>query len=521
MRGASTPTTNNALQVVPQPMPGEMDYAWRRWSLEQRPNLARYRDLPIVSGSATYDEAGALIRAMRTLESGQFWEVALLADAFGFDDRIDGVLQTRVDALTSLPLNITARAGRQGDPASVAAAAAVTANWSRWFPGPEVKKLLRWGLLLRVGVGELLWSTGDDGRTWEPRLKTWDPRYLYWRWDTRSFWLITADGQVEVVPGDGHWILYCPDGYARGWMRGLIRSLAFLYMARRWAWRDWNRHSEIHGQPIKKAIVPTNAEPEDKESFRRDLENLASEGLVVVPDDGDGRKFDFTLVEAASQGWECFSKLIDKVDECVAVNVLGQNLSTSAKTGGSYALGEVQDRIRLDRLESDGNSLGDCLSSQAIEPWAHYNHGDREIAPLVGWSTKAPEDREKVAKTWQSLGVGLQELHDAGIHPDLDEVARRQLIPTTEETDGEDGDSGGAPRYKSLTGPQVTALTAVLVAVGTGALPKETAVQLIVTSFPANFSEDEARKMVDPIKPTVPAAPLAPAPVPAPPQLPP
>lgn len=407
--------------------PTAHDYLWERARLGTAPSRVHYRDLPIVSGRS-FDEVGEVRHALQDLEQGQFYSPAQLCDALGADDRISGVLQTRVDALCSLPLELSGRTSKRK---AAKLAARAQDEWGAWFPDAELKRLLRWGLLLRLGIGELLWDT-READYWEPRLKVWDPRHAYWRWDTRSFWLITADGPVEVTPGDGHWVLYAPDGYARGWANGLVRSLALLFLIRRWATRDWARYSEVHGLPIKKAVVPADAKAEDKEAFENDLRTLGGEGIIRVAKDEQGLGFDIALVEAASQSWQGFERLIAKCDECIAIDVLGQNLTTSIGGGGSYAAANVHDRIRLDRLESDAKSLGDCLAEQVMVPWAVYNWGEEKLAPRVRWSTKAPEDRASTAVTLNSLGDALNKLKSAGINVDLVEIAKQFRIPVVE-----------------------------------------------------------------------------------------
>ncbi len=426
--GAATKATKNQIEhdyISDPPEPG------------RKPVTARFRDLPIV-GSTSFDDVDSVRAALSQFELGQFWQSAQLVDAFGVDDRITGVVQTRLDALFGLPLEISGR--RTGKkPTKIAARA--QREWQSWFADAELKKLLKWALYLRVGVGELIWDT-TDGSYWSPRFKAWDPRYLFWRWDTRTFWLVTMDGPVEVTPGDGHWIIYAPDGYARGWMSGYIRSLCLLFMIRRWAVRDWARYSEVHGLPIKKAKVPAGLPPEDKEAFLSDLETLGSEGLVRLAVDEQGRGFDLELLEAASNSHEGFRQLQEKCDECIAVDVLGQNLTTSVKGGGSYAAANVHDRIRLDRVEADSKSLGECLSEQALLPWAVYNFGDRELAPRVRWSTKIEEQRSVTAETWGKAGDALSKLAKArqtlkdgkrvGLNIDLEAVAATFRVPLVE-----------------------------------------------------------------------------------------
>jgi phage gp29-like protein len=151
-----------------------------------------------------------------------------------------------------------------------------------------------------------------------------------------------------------------------------------------------------------------------------------------VAKDEQGLGFDIALVEAASQSWQGFERLIAKCDECIAIDVLGQNLTTSVGGGGSYAAANVHDRIRLDRLESDAKSLGDCLAEQVMVPWAVYNWADEQLAPRVSWSTKAPGERGVSAKTLNDLGDALTKLRSAGLNVDLVEVAKQFRIPVVE-----------------------------------------------------------------------------------------
>ncbi len=215
-------------------------------------------------------------------------------------------------------------------------------------------------------------------------------------------------------------------------MNGLVRSLALLFLIRRWATRDWARYSEVHGLPLKKAIVPADAKAEDKEAFERDLRTLGGEGIIRVAKDEQGFGFDLALVEAASQSWQGFQRLIEKCDECIAVDVLGQNLTTAVSKGGSYAAANVHDRIRIDRLESDAKSLGDCLADQVMVPWAVYNFGDEKLAPRVSWSTRATDERSVTAKTLNDLGDALSKLRNAGLNVDLVQVATTFRVPLVE-----------------------------------------------------------------------------------------
>lgn len=416
--------------VTPKPLTDERDYLWERAKLGTSPQRVHYRDLPIVGTGGSFNEVGAVKSALAQLASGQFLAAAQLCDDFSGDDRIGALLETRIEALASLPVEVEAstRSSDKGEAQDIATR--VESEWSTWFSNAEVKRLHEWGLNLGFGIGELLWDTTSPGY-WAPRLKTWDLRYCSWRWDTRSFWMTTMDGQVEVRPGDGHWVVYAPHGYTRPWMRGLVRPFALPYMTRHWTQRDWARWCEVHGLPIRVGIVPVDAEPAAKDSFIHDLLYIGGEAVIRAEQDETTKtKYDVKLVEAASQSWEGFQRLLEKCDENLAIRVLGQNLTTSVKGGGSYGAADVHDRIRRDRVESDAKSLGACLTEQAVRPWCVYNYaGGEDLVPRATWSTRPPEDRAAAAKTLNDLGAAVVKLKDAGFPVDLEALAKQFRVP--------------------------------------------------------------------------------------------
>jgi hypothetical protein len=361
------------------------------------------RDLPVVLFT-DWDTVGRVKSALASMEQGYFAAAASIAESMGRDDRIVGVMATRVNALRGLPLvHEPAGDGRRG--ASVAKA--LEKDWKKLFPKAQTSALLRWGIYLGVGLGELVWYDKDGKYRPTPRLKVWHPQFVTYRWDTRTYWVTTADGLIEVTPGDGHWILYTPFGEERGWVHGLVRSLSIPWLVRQWAIRDWARNSEIHGQPIKKAIIPEAGTDEDKDRFVEEVAGLGSESTIRLVQ-GSDTKFDVQLLEAMGQSWEGFESLADKMESSIAITVLGQNLTTEVKSG-SLAASKTHDRIRQDVLESDAESLMECLREQGVMPWAAANYGDPELAPESAWQTDPPEDLGTKATALNTMGSALNQ----------------------------------------------------------------------------------------------------------------
>lgn len=402
------------------------------------PDKHRYRDLPVSSFADDFDLVTSVRETLRLFESGQFQRPAELADVMTRDDRVNGVLSTRVNALLGrkvslAPANDSAKAKEVCD--------ALEPLWERMFPLDQLAALQRWAIHLGVAPGELIWSRTPEA--WVPTLKVWHPRYLFWRWsyprvdpeadvDTGFFALVHADGQLDLEPGDGKWVLLTPGGrHQRGWMSGSVRSLAIPWLIRTWAYRDWARYSEVHGQPTRKAIAPSEAKKEDKDRFFREIRDLGSEPTVLLLRNDEGEGFDYELEEAQAKTWDGFEALISKTETSIAIAVLGQNLTTEG--GPHVGTADVQDEVRRDYLRADGTSLAGALREQVLRPWAGFNYGDPNLAPIATWDVEPPKDHQASALALETAGGALANLNAAlassGKRVDVEAFAEQFDVP--------------------------------------------------------------------------------------------
>ncbi len=374
--------------------------------------------------------------AIRSLEQGQFNAAAQLSDAMDRDDRVSGCMLARTWALPSLPRKISA--SKEDDARREAIAAELDEKFDRMLPAAELVKLMGWGLTCGVGLGQNIWELVDG--SWDFRLQVWHPQYLSWRQDTRSLWVQTESGQVEVKAGDPQWLLYTPFGTSRPWMGGLIRSLYIPWMVHQFGWRDWGRYSEVYGTPTKLAKHPDGVVKEDVTRFVRNIARAGTEMTVALAQGKSGNPqddFDVELLEATGTGYDGFDKLLSKAETAIAVRTLGQNLSTEVK-GGSYAAAAVHGNIRNDILKGDARSLANCLSEQNVAQWVEFNHGDRTLAPTIGWHTDPPEDKKSGADAIASFGASIKTLSDLGVPIDVQAMAKRFDVPLRELKGKED-----------------------------------------------------------------------------------
>ncbi|MES1205006.1 MAG: DUF935 family protein [Pseudomonadota bacterium] len=372
-----------------------------------------------------YDSVDAIKSVLRQLKSGQFQSASALADGMSDDDRIDAVVRTRVGALMGTDLDIKPVSDKRKAVQAAELLGGVEdgpGEWDRMFPPGVVVELLRSGDLLNFGLAEIQW-TSERGMWW-PRLKFWDTQFVFWDEQRQCYMLRTTTGDVQLPRldqnpvGDGQWFIWNPFGYQYAWRRGMIRSLASKYMMRQWDQRDWARYCEVHGLPLRKAVVPGGGGPNNtaaQDAFFEAVANVGNEPTVMVPQGVEGQKYDVEMVEATSRSWETFKEFKSALDIDIAVLVLGQNLTTEA-TGGGLGGGEVSEhgQIKREKLREDA-AIAVAFRDQVLVPWAQFNFGDPDLAPRPVYRVDPPEDDGEKAKLLISVGQGLKVLQDAKV----------------------------------------------------------------------------------------------------------
>jgi len=419
-----------------------------------RPSFRVYTPLPTVAWKNDWnkDEVDA---ALQTHELGQFRDSAILAEAMTRDDAFDAVLATRVLGLLALPRNVEPslevdpRRGRK-------AARLIDEKYDQIFPRSTLAELLKWAILLGFALAQVVWHPNDDGTEWIPEIQVWHPSFVYYRFDLRKFVALTTEGPVVIEPGDGQWLLFTPFGTDRGWMSGAIRSVAIPWLARIFAWRDWQRWSEMYSLGVRKAIAPANADAEDKERFFQQVSDLGAETTVLITQALSGEKYDLEMLWPNAQGTaDGFERLMNKCESRIAIRLLGQNLTTEVRSG-SLAAARVHENVKLELIQFDDRALSEDLRAQVLRPFCRFNYaGGEPLAPRLGRKTAPTEDRKNEADTLSGAASALAALISAGVPVDIRAYAERFGVPLVASNDGNDAPAA-TPSPKPETAPGTT-----------------------------------------------------------------
>lgn len=364
--------------------------------------------------------AGQIKRAFIAYKAGHYQDVTMLFDSMYEDDHFPGELEKRVDA--TLKSEFTFKL--PGHRPLAKRDQKITDLFCEMAPDDELSEFMSQKVMLGVGLATIDWDT--SGQYWLPKLRVLNTSYLRFDEFQKKWFFNAKDGEHEVTPGDGKWILWT-DGET-GWRHGLIRALGQLWLQKNLTYCDWNRYNLKHGLPIIKAKVPLRIESAEKEQFVEDLDDLVGEGIIALPQDEKGQGYDVDFLEAKDQAWESFQASIDRSDRKYSVALLGSNLgSETNSTGSNRAAAETSDLgLARNKAKGDAKSLGKVLQHQLLRCFYELNFGSQSLpAPMPYWDVCPEED----ARTWSEAQLKftqiLNGMNAAGYQIDnLEELAK-------------------------------------------------------------------------------------------------
>ncbi len=372
------------------------------------------RDIPIIGTLTTWTPA-QIRNALSTHMYGYFELSGQLVDQIIADDRVTATLNSRLTGLFGRDVRFEAAGGKAKG--SRAAKEALDAWQEYAWPS-----LTADGALYQIGAyqnlfgfwpAQIRWDTSAP--VWTPSLSPWHARYTYYNWDVRKYIALTQDGQTPIYPGDGRWFLMAPRGEYRAWVWGTIRPVAIPWLGRQYALRDMQNFSEIYGAPTRIGWTPAAADPAERDQFQAQLSQLGANTTLLLPRGVDkDLGYGYELISVGAADWSVFAGVADRCDMHITLAILMQNLTTEVK-GGSFAATESHMDVRQGGIETDNQAWKPAIQRQVARPFASYNFGDPDLAPLTFWDVTSRDEQSARAQKLYSLGQTTQIFRQGGV----------------------------------------------------------------------------------------------------------
>ena len=364
--------------------------------------------------------------ATATADVGDLSIAARLMRAARTDGVLSGVLSTRTGGLVRLPKRF--RGDQEIIDALELGHEQARSVFDEMFPASELELLAADGVLLGVGVGELV---EVPGRSY-PVFVRLDPEFLTYRWDQGRWYYRSIAGLLPITPGDGRWILHTPGGRLAPWQHGLWRAVGRAFIRKEHAalFKD-NWESKL-ANSARVAVSPAGASEEQAQGWFR---KVMAWGLNTVFGMKPG--YDVKLLESNGRGADSFNKTIAQQDQEMIIAIAGQTVTTDGGVG--FANADIHKSIRADLIKATADALAFTINTQGIPIFVVSRFGLDAIERMavVEWDVAPPKDRKTEADTFVQVANAIEALSRAlsaqGVGFNARQFAEHFAVPLTAE----------------------------------------------------------------------------------------
>ncbi len=413
--------------------------------------------------------AERILGAIAEADAGNFRSLGDLCAALKADDRIRGVLSTRTSGLLGLPLDFVF-----GDPAFQALLRGdekVKGLWYLTHSEAELAAFLSDAIVIGMGLAQ--------------RVPTKEGYYRIVRWDPGDLmrqeispgefqWRVqTAEGPLDIFPGNGEWILHCPYGEIDPYKQGCWTALMLPWLLKRLASEDRANGSEQAGLSNPTLIAGEGSTEKQRSRVAAQFASESRKLALVLP-----HGWEATYLQPPQKIFEIYSETIAWADAASTIVLAGQVVTTEGSPG--FSSGNVQDQILNSLLRYDAESLSSTLHSQDLIYLAMSVGFEPEAASYPVWNTTRPLDRESMARIIQVLGGSVTQLDGAlskhNQEIDLPRFCELLLIPLKATSK-----KASDVEVTSLNGAHLTAVIDTVEKVALRVIPRSSGVNLLIS----------------------------------------
>lgn len=407
---------------------------------------------PSVRTSILWNPASLRTLALQA-DGGDLQRLGDLVEQIIADDRMGQLLESLASDV--LGCDLTFEKSPRHKVGDAEKAADLESDWPIGYDDTELTQLIMWTLVNGVGFAKHEQWIDHEGRI-VPHLKWWHPKQFAYRqiqsrnagpntWERQ--WYVRDDNGnwTPITAGDGTWVILTRRGEFRPWSNGLWRGLAPWWMLKQYAISDWGVHSEKASKLVIMADSETTSE--QRKAISKYVYEASKDAVIALP-----VGFKMELIELTADTREIYDAQIQAANECAAIAILGQNLSTNVQ-GGSRSAAEVHERKENRKVRYVGQMLSKGLREQSLSWWAEFNYGDRNLAPFPHWHTEPAEDYAAKSLGLKTLADGLLSLKNAGYKLSTDSLEEEYGVELEEVAPPAPAPIQGAPGPKLVPSP--------------------------------------------------------------------
>ncbi|HBF35116.1 TPA: hypothetical protein DDW35_11200 [Candidatus Sumerlaeota bacterium] len=175
--------------------------------------------------------------------------------------------------------------------------------------------------------------------------------------------------------------------YENPYGTGLLHRLQWTYKFKKQCLTSWLVALDKFGTPTTVIKYGSGATDEEKAAIDNVLERIATDTGVSIP---ESLSIDFKEASSGANVGQAFQALMDYLDSCASICILGSTLTSSEGQHGTQALGAVHAAVAANKIEEDARILMWAVNKSLIRWIVDINFGTKTPAPV--WVIDTAED---------------------------------------------------------------------------------------------------------------------------------
>jgi len=217
----------------------------------------------------------------------------------------------------------------------------------------------------------------------------------------RKFWTFSSGGMDHDDP----------------YGRGLAYWAYWPVWLKRNVLRFWAIYAERFAAPLIKGTVPRGETDEEKNKLLKALRAAAMDSALVVPEGTQAE-----LMEASARSGGDYQQFYQELNAAISKIVLSQTMTTD--DGSSRAQADVHDRVKLEIVRSDEQTINESFNDQVVRwlvdwnfPNAAYPRVFRDVQEAEDLNARAERDLQITRMGFQPTQDYIDTTYGEGFEP--------------------------------------------------------------------------------------------------------